>query len=108
MSATAQAPPNRIIKLWQDDDDGDWTWTYMERDAEVELQSNESWPSREAARRAVELAYPGVEVWEPRSPGADAGDEVDRKREALLLLVALTVLGLLFWVLRGRDEGRRN
>ena len=107
MSATAQAPPNRIVRLMQDDD-GDWTWTYMERDAGVELQSNESWPSRETARRAVELAYPGVEVWEPRPSGADAEDEVDRKREALVLLFALAVLGLLFWGLRGRDVGRRD
>jgi len=107
MSATVQAPPNRIVKLWRDDE-GDWTWTYLERDAEVELQSNDSWPSREAARRAAELAYPGVEVWEPRTSGADAGDEVDRKREALLLLFALALLGLLFWGLRGRDVGRRD
>ena len=91
--------------MWQDDD-GDWTWAYVEPDAEMELRSNDSFPSREAARAAVELAYPDAEVWSPRSVERDMQEKVDRKREALLLLVVLSALALLFWGLRRRNESR--
>ena len=88
--------------MWQDED-GDWTWAYVEPDAELELRSNDSYPSRESARAAVELAYPNVEVWGPRPVEREA-EEVDRKKEAWLLLLVLAALALLFWGLRNRRE----
>lgn len=91
--------------MWQDEE-GDWTWAYVEPDAELELRSNDSFPSREAARAAVELAYPGVEVWGPRP--VDAAENVDRRREAWLLLLVLAALALLFWGLRNRSERERG
>ena len=105
MSRLAQAPSEGYVRLWQDDD-GDWTWTYVEPDAELELRSNDSFPSREAARAAVELAYPDAEVWGPRPVERDTPEPVDRKREAMLLLLVLSALALLFWGLRRRNESR--
>lgn len=89
--------------MWQDDD-GDWTWAYVEPDAELELRSNDSFPSREAARVAVELAYPDAEVWGPRPVEGETPEEIDRKREGVLLLVVIAALALLFWGLRRRND----
>ena len=93
--------------MWQDDD-GDWTWAFVEPDAELELRSNDSFTSKGSALAAVELAYPGVEVWGPGPAEEGTPEPVNRKREALLLLLVLAALALLFWGLRGKKENQRD
>lgn len=105
MSRSAQVPSEGYVRLWQDDD-GDWTWAYVEPDAELELRSNDSFTSKKAALAAVELAYPGVEVWGPGPVEDDTAEKVDRKREAWLLLVVLAALAILFWGLRSRNQNK--
>lgn len=39
---------------------GRWTWRYVEPDDDLELSSNETYHSREAAAEVARRAYPGV------------------------------------------------
>ena len=108
MSRSVQAPSAAYVRLWEDDD-GDWTWAFVEPDAELELRSNDSFTSKGAALAAAELAYPGVEVWRSGpEEEEDAPEKVDRKREALLLLLILAALTLLFWGLRSKNENHSS
>ena len=107
MSRSVQAPSEGYVRLWQDDD-GDWTWAFVEPDDELELRSNDSFTSKGAALAAAELAYPGVEVWRSGPEEEDTPEKVDRKRQALLILLVLAALALLFWGLRSRNENQSS
>ncbi len=42
-----------------------WTWSYVEPDSDIELHSNETYGSREAAVEWARRAYPDLEVENP-------------------------------------------
>lgn len=57
-----EQPPAERIEVWQQAP-GQWRWRFVEDgDASVELASNTTEPSEQAAVAAAELAYPGVPV----------------------------------------------
>lgn len=50
-------------------DDGRWAWRYLEPATRIELNSNETYSTREAAQQAARRAYPDVPLPEEDADG---------------------------------------
>jgi hypothetical protein len=55
-------------------DDDEWTWSYVEPDNDVELYSNEVYPTAEDARDWARRAYPKVPFAEHDEDDGGDGD----------------------------------
>jgi hypothetical protein len=71
MPPPADAHSQLYIERLEDDR---WTWRYVEGESDVELHSNETFSSREAAVDWARRAYPDV-------PFADAEGDADEDEE---------------------------
>ena len=55
----AERPARAVVRLYQRQD-GRWAWCYQEAEHDLELHSNDDYPTREEAAAAARRAYPDV------------------------------------------------
>ena len=70
-----KSPPRQAELRVRALEDDVWTWFYVEPENDVELYSNETYPTADDAREWARRAYPDVPF------GEDEGDEQDGEGE---------------------------
>ena len=66
-----------------------WRWTYRDDEAEIVLEGNQDFGSREDAVSAASLAYPDLGIVSPLDSAPDRAEGHDRGKLLLKLIGAL-------------------